>query len=113
MLKSYASIVITAIISSGCSVMHFTQEFPDIVERDEPQEEVWHHTALHGTVEISRPVNLYKRCKGNNWARATVEIDFDNVLILGLTDGVIDYLVPPLQFVNFYAPWDVEIQCIK
>lgn len=98
---------------SGCSTMHFTQEYPEIIELDEPKEEIWHNTTLNGTVEISRPVNLYKQCNGSGWARASVEFNADNILITALTNGIMDITVPALSLVNFYAPWDVEVQCIK
>jgi len=106
-------LISTLILTSGCSTMHFTQEYPDIIELDAPNEEIWHNTSLNGTVEISRPANLYKHCNGNAWARASVEFNADNVLVTAVSNAIVDIAVPALSLVNFYAPWDIEIQCIK
>lgn len=92
--------------------MHFTQKVPSNLETGKSSSQR-HDTTLHGMVEISHPVNLYKACQGQPWERITVTFGATSVLTTVTVDTVMDILVPPLSFINFYAPWDVETLCTQ
>lgn len=63
----------------------------------------WHHTALNGMVEISRPANLQQMCAGNPWHSITIESTWINQVVpLAIRN-------PPM--VSLYNPWTITAYC--
>ena len=114
-MKIIASVFISALLllSSGCATMKFTQDLPPGKELKAEKVNHWHHTMLNGIVEISEPANLYKDCQGKLWKEATVNFKGKNVLVAAGANAVLAALLFSWDFLAFYSPWNVEIQCTK
>ena len=103
-------------LTSGCATMHFTQGEPVDREAAEAQNRLvnhWHHSMLNGTVEISKPANLYKTCRGKQWDRVTIEFQAKNGVAGVVANAALDTLLIPLDLLAYYSPWTVEIECSK
>ena len=94
-------VLTTALAVSACSTMRFHNEPSQQTEIMVASQ--WHHTAINGMVEISRPANLRQMCAGEQWHSIKVESTWINQLIpLGVKN-------PP--FVSLYNPWTITAQC--
>jgi len=107
-MKSFLLLVFI-LLTSGCASMKFTQD----IERPKKEEKVqhWHHTMLNGIVEVSEPANLYKDCKGKPWQSAEVEFRFKNGMLSGVVNAGLEAVLFSWNFLAFYSPWNVEIEC--
>jgi len=115
-------------LASGCSTIHFTQS----VSANDTQLEVsplvagvsvdtaqtapvvmsqWHDSTLDGMIEISPPVNLYKKCEGKPWRRVTSKLTFTNGLVAAVVSGFVTAVAPIMEYINLYTPWTVEVTC--
>ncbi len=90
------NITVLALLSSW-STVHFVNgpELEDTVVREQ-----WHHTAINGLIEISRPINISYACDDKQWDTITVEKSFLNSLA-SLSS----------QYFSLYSPWAVYYEC--
>ncbi len=111
--------LLTSVALGGCSTIHFTQDPPQLqaftpVKSPNDTAHVysqWHDSTLDGMIELSPPVNLYKKCDGKPWTRVTSELTFTNGLVAALVSGAVTSVAPVLEYVNLYTPWTVEVAC--
>ena len=83
---------------SACSTMNFVNGpvVGDTVERKQ-----WHHIAVGGLVEISKPFDFDYYCDEKQWEKLTVELTFANLLA---------HTTAP-QVPTLYSPWTIEYTC--
>ena len=93
-------LILAVSISSGCSTIHFINGDPQT--RYEEMSE-WHHTAAFRLLEVSDPVDMSERCRGNEWNTITTERTFINGLA-----GIVDSLI---LGVDVWEPYTVFYTC--
>ena len=98
--RNLIPLIALALLATGCSTMRFHEGkgAPEVVGVEE-----WHHIALLGLIEASKPVPIEDRCKGNNWSDVTTERTFLNGLA-GAVDGLIFRI-------DLWEPWTVRYVC--
>lgn len=71
----------------------------------------WHHSMLNGVIEISKPTNLYKDCRGKPWQKVTVEFQFGKSVAGLAMNSVLNIILLPIDFLAYYSPWAVDVEC--
>lgn len=91
-------ILMALITLSACSTMNFVNgpEVGGNVERTQ-----WHHIAVGGLVEISKPFDYSYYCDDKQWEKLTVELTFANLMA---------HTSAP-QLPTLYSPWTIEYTC--
>lgn len=64
------------------------------------EREQWHHIALFGLIELSRPMDVTYNCANQQWDTITVEKSFFN--------GISDVSWP---YVSVYSPMSIIYKC--
>lgn len=84
-------------LSAGCSTINFVNgpQMENSVEREQ-----WHHIALLGLIELSRPMDVTYNCATQQWDTITVEKSFFN----SLADASWPY-------VSIYSPMSIVYKC--
>lgn len=85
---------------SACSTMHFDNGSQVQTRADSSS---WHHTAIFALVEVTEPVELDKRCRGDDWSSVKTEQSFLN----GLAGGAVN----AITVVPVWTPLTVEVTC--
>lgn len=92
-------LIITAILLSGCTTIHFDRNAN--LDLNASKTEKWHHNAILALVEVSDPVNLEQECGDQEWSSVKTELSFVN----GLVSGLVNFVVP------VWYPKTVEVSC--
>lgn len=112
-LSRFLLLTLALLMFSGCAIMKFSQDLPPGKELRSETVQHWHHTMLNGIVEISEPANLYRDCAGKPWKEAEVSFRAKNGLVAAGANAALDLMLFSSEFLAFYSPWNVEIQCTK
>jgi len=96
------TLTLCLLMSSACSTVTF-------VQYDQPGEQKskakWHHMALNGMVEISKPLDLRTLCGNKTWNKITTEYTLSNWLV--------GALVPSIPYVVLYTPYTNTVECFE
>ncbi|KKO50401.1 hypothetical protein VT06_01915 [Arsukibacterium sp. MJ3] len=87
-----------ALLSSGCSTIHF-KNGTDVAVNSETEK--WHHNVALALFEVSEPVNLQQECADRDWSTVTTELTFLN----GLASGAVNLVAP------IWYPKTVSVSC--
>jgi len=95
--KQSLLVVFFTIFFAGCSTIHFTNgpEMEETVVREK-----WHHSAINGLIEVSRPFDLGYACDNKQWDTVTVEKTFLNSLATFSS-----------TYFSIYSPWAIYYEC--
>jgi len=85
------------LLIAGCNTMNFVNgpQMDRSVEREQ-----WHHIALFGLIELSRPMDVTYNCANQQWDTVTVEKSFFNLIA--------DASWP---YVSVYSPMSIIYKC--
>lgn len=79
------------------------------VQNEQPGEQEahtqWHHLAINGMVELSKPLDVREMCGERTWNTITTEYSF--------TNGLVGLLVPSVPFLVPYTPWTNRVECYQ
>lgn len=101
-MKHFVKIPALTLMLSACSTITFEQyQQPG----EQPSENRWHHMALNGIVEISRPLDLKPICGDRTWNSITTEYTVLN--------AITSAIVPSVPFVVTYTPYTIKVECFQ
>ena len=97
-MKILYSCLILALLG-GCTTIHFDQNEP-VAANPSREHSNWHHNMVFALIEVSKPVDLQKKCGANGWSSVKTEETFLNGLV-----GSIPYVA------WIWSPKTATVQC--
>jgi hypothetical protein len=107
MKNIYFVAILSGLLFSGCSVMHFKN---GSVEAAGTPKTAWHHNGIYSLVEFSPILEPKKLCPEKNWSMITTKLTFVTGLV-GSVDNIVLGAVLPMVPIDIWSPQDVEWYC--